>query len=268
VQTIAVRTMGNLSEAGFSALTEETDMQIAGQAIPPNLKLLEVMLKSDPENETLLALLAQGYTSYALGWVEDTEPERARVFYVRARDFGLRIINQNKKLARALEGSVDEWTAALAQCDKDAVPGVFWTALGWGSYLNITLTDPDAVAAIPKIEAMMQFVANRDYAFYFASADMFLGALYGSRPRMLGGDPDKSRMHFEKALQINGGKFLMTQVYYARSYAVQTQNEALFEELLNTVDRTSVDVLPEFRLANQIAKNKGKLLMARKGDLF
>ena len=60
----------------------------------------------------------------------------------------------------------------------------------------------------------------------------------------------------------------MTYVYYARSYAVQTQNEALFEELLTKVQNTSLDILPEFRLANAIAKQKAELLLARKAELF
>jgi hypothetical protein len=145
---------------------------------------------------------------------------------------------------------------------------VFWTAFAWGGYLNITLTDPDAIAAIPKLEAMMNFVLERDSAFYYGGAHLFLGTLYGSRSRFLGGDPDRSRRHFEAALRINGGKFLMTHVYYARSYAVQTLNDTLFEQLLTHVLETPVDVLPQFRLGNAIAKKKAQLWLARKEELF
>jgi hypothetical protein len=67
---------------------------------------------------------------------------------------------------------------------------------------------------------------------------------------------------------LTGGKFLMTYVYYARSYAVQIQDEALFEELLTTVEKASLDILPEFRLANAIAKKKAQLLLSKKSDLF
>jgi hypothetical protein len=60
----------------------------------------------------------------------------------------------------------------------------------------------------------------------------------------------------------------MTHVYYARTYAVQTQDEALFEELLTTVEKTPLEILPDYRLANAVAKEKAKLLLARKSDLF
>jgi len=268
IQTIAVRSVGGIVEEGYDALTEESDLQFAEQALPGNLKLLEVMLKNDPENERLLKLCAEGYASYALGFVEDVDVERARVFYLRGRDYGLRILEQDKDLKRALHGSPDDLKTVLARKSKNDVPAVFWTAFAWGGYLNITLTDPDAIAAIPKLEAMMNFVLERDSAFYYGGAHLFLGTLYGSRSRFLGGDPDRSRRHFEAALRINGGKFLMTHVYYARSYAVQTLNDTLFEQLLTHVLETPVDVLPQFRLGNAIAKKKAQLWLARKEELF
>lgn len=268
IQKIAVGSVGGIVADGFDALTEESDWEFAGQALPGNLKLLEVMLKNSPDNERLLTLLAEGYASYSLGWVEDVDVERARTFYLRARDYGMRVLQQDSDLKKALNGSPDDLKSALAKKSHDVVPGVFWTAFAWGGYLNITLTDPDAIAAIPTIETLMNFVAERDSTFYFGGAHLFLGTLYGSRSKFLGGDPEKSRMYFEKALRINGEKFLMTHVYFAKSYAVQTLSDSLFETLLTKVENTSLDVLPKFRLGNVIAKRKAKALLARKDELF
>ena len=114
----------------------------------------------------------------------------------------------------------------------------------------------------------MGFVARADSTYYFGGADLFLGTLDGSRPKMFGGDPARSRRHFERALRINGGKFLMTYIYYARSYAVQTQNQGLFDSLLTIVDSASTDILPEARLANTVAKQKSGMLRAKESELF
>ena len=76
------------------------------------------------------------------------------------------------------------------------------------------------------------------------------------------------RAHFETALRLNGGKFLMTYVYYARSYAVQTLDEELFNELLAKVESASLEILPEFRLANAIAKQKARRLLSNQSELF
>ncbi len=268
IQTIAVRSVGGIVEQGFEAITEEQDLDFAEKAIPANLKLLEVMLKSDPENVRILLLLSQGYSSYALGFIEDVDVDRARMFYRRGWDFGLRVLRQDRSMAQALDGSVDDLKAELARRSKDDVPAVFWTAFGIGSYINLTKTDPDALIELPRSQAMMEFVLSKDSSFYFGGAHLFLGMVYGSRPPMLGGNPDLAKRHFEEALAINKGKFLMTYVYYAQSYAVQTQNETLFEELLTQVQNTSLEILPAFRLANAIAQKKAKLLLARKSEKF
>jgi hypothetical protein len=268
VQTIAVNTVGGIAEEGFSAFTEESDLDFAEKALPGNIKLLEVMLKANPDNKRLLTLLSQGYSSYALGFLEDKDPDRAREFYLRGRDYGLRILRQNEDLAKALRGTPEELKAALSKLDKDDAPSVFWTAFGWGSYIYLSLNNTDAIGDLPRAEMLMDFVAKNDSTFYYGGAHVFLGTLYGSRPKILGGDPAIAKDHFEAALRINRGRFLMTYVYYARSFAVQTQNEALFEELLAKVQNTPLDILPDFRLANAIAKKKAELLLSKKNELF
>jgi tetratricopeptide (TPR) repeat protein len=268
IQTLAVSTVGNIAYDGFSAITEEGDLNFAEKALPGNIKLLEVMLKNDPENKHLLTLVSQGYSSYALAYLEDSLQDRARDFYMRGRDYGLRMLRHDAEVARALDGTIDDLKAVLAKRDKDLVPAAFWTAFGWGSYIYLSLDNMDAIGDLPRAEALMEFVAKHDSTYYYGGAHVFLGTLFGSRPRMLGGYPELSKAHFETALRLNGGKFLMTYVYYARSYAVQTQDKELFSELLAKVDSASLDILPEFRLANAIAKQKARLLMSRQSDLF
>lgn len=268
IQTIATDTVGNIVDDGFVGFTEEQDLELARQALPANLKLLEVMLKNSPDNPTILRLLSQGYSSYALGFVEDQDPVRARIFYLRARDYGMRLMRRNGDLARGLDGTADDLKRALAGASADEVPGVFWTAFGWGSYIQLTLTDPDALADLPRAEAMMRFVDRMDSAYYYAGASLFLGTLYGSRSKFLGGDYDVSRAFFDRALRINRRAFLMTQVYCAKSLAVQTLDEELFDRMIAEVDSASIDLLPENRLANAIAKEKAARLKERKPELF
>jgi hypothetical protein len=268
IQQIAINSVGSIMDNGFVVLNEEQDLDIADKSIASNLKLLEAIIKSDPDNDHFLLLASQGYASYALGFVEDDSVERARILYLRGRDYGLKILNRNKKFFQAANKNVEELQAALETFRKDDVPAVFWTAVGWGSYISWSLTDPEAIADLPKVEAMMKFVVEKDSSYYYGGAHFFLATLYGSRPNMLGGDTSGSRDHFERCLKINQGKFLMTYVYYARSYAVQTQNRELFEQCLTTVDSASLDLLPEARLSNAIAKRKARILRTKADELF
>ena len=252
----------------FVAINEEQDLVIAEASISSNLKLLDGLLKSAPDDEHYLLLAAQGYTGYALGFVEDENPERARILYNRARMSALSLLQHNKNFAHIMDGSLDALQNALASATRNDVPAIFWTALSWGSELQLSLTDPAVIISFPKIQAMMEFVATTDSAYYFAGANFFLGALYGSRPAMFGGNTVLSKQYFDAALRINEGKFLLTHIYYARFFAAQTLNQELYEQLLTTVDSASIEILPAQRLANAIAKKKALLLRTKINEIF
>ena len=85
---------------------------------------------------------------------------------------------------------------------------------------------------------------------------------------MFGGDTASARTHFEKAIQASDGKFLMVYYYYARSYAVMTQNKDLFESLLHRVIDAPENLLPDQNLANEIAKMKATELLKHENDYF
>lgn len=268
IQTIAIRSMGGIMDYGFEAFNEEPDLQLAQEALGSNLKLLEALIKADPGNEKILLLASQGYSAYALAFAEDDSVERARVFYLRGRDYAVRVLSENPTLKKGLDGDLGSFRAALKTLSKDDVPAVFWAAFGWGSYINITRTEVGALADLPMVNAMMEFVLQHDSGYYYGGAHLFLGAIDGSYPPMLGGSPTRAKEHFEKAISLNGGKFLMTYVYYARTYAIQTLDQELFESLLKKVEDTSIDVLPEARLANAVAKRKAILLREKMVEIF
>ena len=85
---------------------------------------------------------------------------------------------------------------------------------------------------------------------------------------MLGGKPEKARNHFEQALKITKGKYLLIPLLYSKTYAVQNQDKDLFEMQLKKVVETSADIFPEQRLANQVAKRKAEILLGKIDELF
>jgi tetratricopeptide (TPR) repeat protein len=268
VQTLAIRTMGGILNYGLEAFNEEGDLKLAESALGSNLKLVESLIKGDPENKELLLMASQGFSAYALGFAEDDSVERARVFYLRAKEYGMRAMLQNSVMRDAISKDVPTFQAALQKLSRDDVPAVFWTAFGWGSYINISRSDVGAIADLPKVLAMMEFVKDRDPSFFYGGAYLILGSVEGSMPKVLGGRPERAKEYFDRALAINGGKFLLTFVYYAKTYAVQTQDQELFESLLQKVDDASLDILPAARLSNAIAKKKAALLRSHINDLF
>ena len=95
LEKFIIRQTGTLLDYGTIALYEETDLILAEQALASNIKLLEGMIKGDPENRHLLMLTSQAISGYALGFVEDESPERAKPLYLRARNYAARVLAQN-----------------------------------------------------------------------------------------------------------------------------------------------------------------------------
>ncbi|MFZ1083110.1 MAG: TRAP transporter TatT component family protein [Candidatus Kryptoniota bacterium] len=268
ITQLTIGATSGIIDGGFQAMNRETDLQIAAQAIPSDLKLLDGLILKAPDNEDLLLLGAQGYTSYALGFVEDSSKTRASLFYLRARDYGLRILFKNDDFKKSFDGDVADFKKALDEFGKDDVPAIFWVANAWASYINMNLDNVEVLADLPKVEAMMDFVLKYDDSYFYGGAHLFFGTIQASLPAMFGGDTASARVHFDKAIQISNGKFLMISYFYAKTYAVMTQNKELFEATLHKVIDAPENLLPEQNLANEIAKSKAEELLKHESDFF
>ena len=267
VQTFALRSLDSLFDNTLASFMEEGDLQLAEQGIAGNLKLLDGVVKSDPENEKFLLMACQGYASYALAFAGDS-PERALAFYTRAWGYGARGLEVLGVPQKVFTSDAAAMRLALAKLEKKDVPLVFWTASAWGSAVILQLADPDAIVSLPSINAMMEWVKEKDSTYYYGGPYLYFGMYYGSFPPLLGGRPDLAKENFEGAIAASGGRFLMTYIFYAKTYAVETQDERLFESLLDHVINASPDVLPEQRFANAVAKKQAREALARKGDFF
>lgn len=265
---IASRFAVPLVTGQYDSLNEEPDLLLAATAIPASLKMLEGMVKLDEDNPVLLHKLAEGFCSYAFSFVEDENPQRASLLYLRGRGYALQVLVKAGAASNLPELPPEQFQKSLERMDADDLPSLFWFGQCWAGWLLLNLHDMEAFAALPKVESAMRKTLEWDESFHYAGPHMFFGGFYGARSKMLGGDPEKSKHHFERNLKLTENKFLMTQMLYAKTYAVQTQNRELFERLLKIVLATPGDVLPEQRLANEVAKLKAQNLLEAADDLF
>jgi hypothetical protein len=263
-----IRQTAALLDYGVLALFEETDLILAEQALAADIKLIEGMIKGDPENEQLLLLASQAFSGYTLGFVEDEAPERAKKLYIRGRNYGFRALLGNMEYESHLKKPLDAFTNWVNTVEKDDLGPLFWTAFAWAGWITISLDNPRALIDLPKVEVMMQRVLDLDDSFFHGAAYLFFGSIWGSRPPMLGGNPEKAKEYFEKNLEITKGNFLLTHIYYSQYYAIKTMNEEFFDQLIEQVEETSPDVLPGFQLLNVIAKKKASILKERREDYF
>lgn len=260
-KSIALRTTVDLLAKGTETFYEESDLQLAEESLASQLKLLEILIKNDPLNPELLLFATQGFGAYTFLFLEEKEPERAKSFYERGRTFGLKILQKKSALDFLNEADLNLFEKGLNKLTRKEVSILFWTAYCWGGLSNLSRDNSQTLAELPKVERMMLRVNELLPGYFYSSADIFLGSYYGSKPKIFGGDLEKSKFYFDRALKVSDGQFLMALVFYAQTYAVQSQDREFFKTLLEQVLIFPNEHFPEQRLSNEIAKKRAKKLL-------
>ena len=247
---------------GFtSAFFEECDLKLAEESLPAELKLMEGLLKNDPENQKILTALCMGFTGYAMLFVEDDNPERASRLYLRAKTYGLTAMGIETAGSRQM---LDR----IKKIPQGNIEVLFWTTMAWNAWVNLNLDNPSAIGESTLAEACLKRVLEIEPDFCYGAPYVLMGTILAARPEMLGGNAPKSKIYFEKALALSDGKFLLAQYYFARYYAVRVQNKALFFKLVKTVREAQPDELKEACLINQAVKQKMEVLAGIADELF
>ncbi|MDD5656132.1 MAG: TRAP transporter TatT component family protein [Elusimicrobia bacterium] len=268
LKSAALRSAGELLDAGKTTYYEEPDFQLARETLGSQLKFVEGLLESRPRDARLNRLAAEGFGAYAFLFFEDSEPERAKGFYLRGRDRALAALDRRPALRGLAAQPLARLEAALTRTGQADVPALYWAAFCWSGLINLSRDDPQAVAELPKAAAMMKRVYELDKSFNFAGPDLFFGVYFASRPKLMGGDPEKAAEHFTWARRITGGKYLLAYLLEAKTLAVARQDRASFENLLREVAAAPAGGLPGARLADEAAKLKAAALLNKIDDLF
>jgi len=265
---VALRASPSLFPNFASALFEECDPELAKASIPPNLKLLEGLLKNDPENRKILTTLSMGFAGYSLLFIEPEDPERASAFYRRALDYGIRALGEKGIPLRSGESGTEPIVAVLKTMEHEDLESLFWTTLSWNAWINLNLDKPSALAQLSASEVCLKRVLELDEHFFYSLPHILMGTSLAARPPLLGGSPEKARIHFEAAMQKHRGQFFLAQVYFARYYAVRVQDKELFGRALAEVLRGAPGEIKEVCLINRVMQRRAQELVKQAEDLF
>lgn len=260
---LTVGAAASLLEDVARASYRQSDLRTIRQGMPAYLLLMDGMLQAVPDNERLLIAAAQGYSSFASAFMGEEDREYAKALAAKAKDYALRALE-----SKGIRGNLDEFGASVATLGKGDMEYVFWGAATWASWIGLNLDSMEALADLPKVEILMRRALELDEAFYYGGPHLFMGIWYSSRPKMAGGDLDKARWHFTRALELGQGRFLMAHVYYADLYARRIQDRDLFTSILERVLQTPADVIPDLTLLNTVAQAKAKALLDSADDYF
>jgi hypothetical protein len=264
---LTVGATATLLEGVAKSAFQQSDLKLVREGIPAYLMLMDGMIESVPDNAELLINAAQTYSSFASAFIEETDPEYAKQLYRRARDYSLRSL-EIRGLKDPAGSPFDTFKEDMAGRGRKDVSYLFWAATSWGSWIKLNLDSMEALAELPRVELMMKRVLDLDEGFYYGGPHIFMGIWFASWPREAGGDLKKAQKHFQKALEVGQGKFLMAYVYYADFYARRALDKDLFVSTLQKVLDTPVNVSPEVTLLNAVARKRATDLLDRKEEIF
>jgi hypothetical protein len=251
------------------AANKSDDTALVEQAAPTFILLLEGLLEKNPDNRRLLIGAAQSYTSYA-ALIEIEDPERARRLYKRGKTHSLAALSCNERVAPLLSAPFAEFLSVPSLLKEKDLPSVFWTASSWGAWISTNTGSMAALADLPRVILLMEWVLEQDEAYFYGSPHVFLGVYHAALPPTLGGNPEKSLAHFRRAEELTEGRSLIVHAQMARFYARQIFDRDLYESLLHKVlsAPTEDEAGSELTLQNELARNMARQLLLETDDFF
>jgi predicted anti-sigma-YlaC factor YlaD len=280
IKRLAVSKVGNAIAGSGTTFASDDDPELIKAAVPFSLKLMEALLAEEPKHEGLLLATTRGFTQFGYAFVQQDADEledkdltaaeeqrgRARRLYLRAHRYGLRgLEGRHKGFEQALRANPK---AAVRAATKQDVPLLYWTALSWAAAIALSKDNPQLIAELPIVEAMMDRALELDESYDSGAIHNYLITYEMSRPGGTGDAATRSRQHFERALALSGGQQAGPMVAYAEAVCVQKQDLKQFEALLHQALAINPDAKPEWRLANLIMQRRAKWLLSRTDQLF
>src|SRR3954469_14826550 len=284
---VTVNTTAKVLARAQPSLQQESDYQLAHDAIPGALKTIEGFWVVSPENEQLIQLLTEGYCQYGTAFVEDdwevarfakkldeieSNNARATNIFTRCLNYALRQLGE--RWQTDLFGAPDGVARLAHDTDRDKRDALMWAALALGSIINHNLSRVELLAYQPTVKLMLERVveidrshppSRRDYA---ALPHIAFAMLYSATGVQTGGKPAEARAEFEKALELTQNRFLLARTLMGYRLGLVNNDQKFFHDQLKQVLETAPSVWPEQRLANEVAHRRARRYLSHEKELF
>ena len=247
-----------------SAILGSNDVDTVREAIPAYLVLIDSLVMGDSPAPDLLLAAAQLNGAFT----NLVEPERAGKLSLKALDYAARgACLKSVTLCDLPQLSFDVFSERVASISLKEVDPAYQLAVAWTGWIQANSDDWAAVGQLARVKALMTRVLVLADGFDEGGAHLYMGGLETVLPASMGGNPEKGKAHFERAIEYSGGRFLMAKVVYAEQYAKLVFDQALHDDLLNSV-LAADPVAPNLTLINTLAQERAKQLMMESNGYF
>ncbi len=158
--------------------------------------------------------------------------------------------------------------SAAKKAKKSDVPLLYWTAASWGLAITLSKNEPDLIADLPVVEALIDRALELNESFEDGAIHSFLISYEPVRQGAEGDPLERARKHFVRAMELSGGFQAGPLVSMAESVSVARQDVMEFRSLLERALSIDINAKPEYRLANTVMQRRARWLLSRTDDLF
>jgi len=249
-----------------AAVLNQDDPAIVRDGVPTLLLTLDSLIEGSPESADLLASGAKLYASYGALFVDD--PARASRLTTRARGYAARAMCESYAPSCGWpDATYDDFMVSLPAIGSKDADYLFAYGFASLAYLRAHSSDWNSLAELPQIEALLDHYLDISGDGVDSSVYTFMGVLLTLRPPALGGEPERAREFFERAIADSGGHDLNAKVEFAKGYAKTLYERELHDRLLNEV--VNADPYQDgFVLSNVMAQEEAAILLAEADDYF
>jgi len=269
-----------LTGTGTSTVfTGDPDPQLVGDAIPFAIKIYEALLDSTPNHIGLRLTTGSLFVMYANAFVQgpadmlpnsewqqrDDAHKRAKQLYLRGQQMLYEALDLKykgfSKAAANVGADEQAFKALLNKCKKEDAGLLYWTVAGGLAAYSLDLLDFELNAKIPEWSMMIKRAYELDPDYNGATLDEFLLLFYASLPEMMGGDKERAKEHFNKALEKTGGKSTSAYISYAQSICVPAQDYETYKNYLEKALAIDPNADVSTRLVTIINQRKARWLL-------
>ena len=248
------------------------DPQMLRRAAAANVLRAERAIAVAPTSPLVLLQACRSHVLYGLAFIErdyqrledagddyeaaDRTRARAERFFQRGKQLCFRSLTQ---LTEHFPGALEAGPERLAELlrtrfrREEHASYLFWSALAWAKSIQLASDGFEGAGNLTPVRTLADRVLELDETVFNGGALTLAAALRCALPDALGGESEQGKALFERALVVSERKNLTVQITYARVYALNQEDEALYRKLLEEV-RDAPDHGDRVRLGNTLSK--------------
>lgn len=299
IKSTALNITSDLVYDGSDEIFTDGNFEFLEKALPGNLKFLEGLWYGDQNNQKLTFMLVKAYAGYSYAILETNatkdllleeeslEIELALLGYEKAIRYGEHYLSLNgidkaqfykKDFPQKLNSVFNK------KLDEEDLAAVFYFSQALGSSINMQRENVKKMGYLNHVKEMLNWACSKDPNLEGGNCQLFDAVIEASTPSLLGGNPKRAKMKFEKILKKYPENLLIRLSYV--QYQVlplldeleyQKQMDFLNKELTNwyqgqlgNYTQSNAKYLKKNKtnLYNAVAKKKYKILREIEKELF